>query len=122
MFSHKKSAVKSGDDYCKEKKEDDDMKPETLKTIKLALESDNTVERTLKSRILAACVGTSAPKDLVTSKQARDILGISQPTLLSYSRQGLLTQIRFSCRRIRYDKREVLYLAEHGANNNANPA
>jgi len=93
------------------------MKPETLRLITLALDGDCTVSAADRARILSDCAGTAIPKkDMISGRQAMEILCVSRPTLLRYVKSGLLTQVRISCRKIRYDRHEVLHLAEHGAN------
>lgn len=44
-----------------------------------------------------------------------ELLGISRPTLRAYVRQGLLTQINLSSRKVRFAQEQVEQLASYGA-------
>lgn len=44
-----------------------------------------------------------------------ELLGISRPTLRAYVRQGLLTQINISSRKVRFAQEQVEQLASYGA-------
>ncbi len=52
-------------------------------------------------------VGGKTRLRLLTTREVKAILGISRPTLRAYCRQGLLSQIRYSSRKTRYDAEEV---------------
>lgn len=41
-------------------------------------------------------------REVITAKRAMELLGISRPTLRAYVRQGLLTQINISSRKVRF--------------------
>ena len=43
-----------------------------------------------------------------------ELLGISRPTLRAYVRQGLLTQINISSRKVRFAQEQVEQLASYG--------
>ena len=54
-------------------------------------------------------------REVVTAKRAMELLGISRPTLRAYVRQGLLTQINISSRKVRFAQEQVEQLASYGA-------
>ena len=91
------------------------MKPTTLELIKNVLATDDTVTPAEAKRILDCCRGAKTEKrTLIGAKETQRLLGISKPTLLSWVKQGKLTQIRFSSRLVRYDAAEVNALANNG--------
>ncbi len=51
----------------------------------------------------------------MTAKEAMKLLGVSRPTLRAYVRQGNLTQVNVSPRKIRFYQDEVEQLADYGA-------
>ena len=54
-------------------------------------------------------------REVITAKKAMELLGISRPTLRAYVRQGLLTQINISSRKVRFALEQVEQLASYGA-------
>ena len=54
-------------------------------------------------------------REVITAKKAMELLGISRPTLRAYVRQGLLTQINISSRKVRFAQEQVEQLASYGA-------
>lgn len=91
------------------------MKPTTLELIKNVLATDDTVTPAETKRILDCCRGARTDKrTLIGAKETQRVLSISKPTLLSWVKQGKLTQIRFSSRLVRYDAEEVRTLANNG--------
>lgn len=54
-------------------------------------------------------------REVITAKRAMELLGISRPTLRAYVRQGLLTQINLSSRKVRFAEEQVEQLASYGA-------
>lgn len=59
-------------------------------------------------------------RKLIGARSARELLGapegrpISAPTLRRYVREGKINPIRLSCRKVRYDEREIQKLLNHG--------
>ena len=53
-------------------------------------------------------------REVITAKRAMELLGISRPTLRAYVRQGLLTQINISSRKVRFAQEQVEQLASYG--------
>lgn len=66
--------------------------------------------------ILRAARGTEKPK-IGTIREAAQIMECSERTIERYVRMGLLNQIRFTKRRIRYDLSQVSRLATQGVIN-----
>jgi len=64
--------------------------------------------------VLRAAQGTDKRKP-GTVKQAAEILQCNPRTVQRYADRGLLTQIRITPRRVRYDLNQVTMLAEMGA-------
>ncbi|MFA5688238.1 MAG: helix-turn-helix domain-containing protein [Kiritimatiellales bacterium] len=55
----------------------------------------------------------SKPK-LITRKQAAEILGTCPETIKRYVKRGLIRQINFTCRQVRYDEPEIIEFARIG--------
>jgi len=94
------------------------MKPTTLAIIKTALASDDTV-RPEQAEIILKKLNDTGPRRKPrpgTIKQAAVILDVHPATIRRYAQAGLLTQIRITCRKVRYDLNEVQDLADLGAN------
>ena len=53
-------------------------------------------------------------RNLIDAWTAQEILGVSRATLRSYVKNGLLTQINISSRKVRFDEDEVRRLAYEG--------
>lgn len=69
---------------------------------------------------MKALKGTPKRKPIMP-KEAAEILGVCRRTLLRYERQGKLTRIQISPRKIRYDANEVYSLARGEAYQDATP-
>ena len=85
--------------------------------IKAAIDSDPTATPQERRRILAALKepDTNRKPRLITRKQACEILGgCSTKTISRYVKRGLIREIRFTARRIRFDESEILRLAREG--------
>lgn len=67
-----------------------------------------------REAILAAARGPDSRPRPGTIKQAAEILGTCPRTVERYARRGLLTAIRITPRRVRYDLNAVERLAEQG--------
>jgi len=94
------------------------MKPTTLAIIKTAIASDDTVSPEQAGSILKKFNDTEPRRKPRpgTIKQAAAILDVHPVTIRRYAQAGLLTQIRITCRKVRYDLNEVQELADLGAN------
>lgn len=90
------------------------MKSTTLNLIKTILSGDETVSGEHAAIILRSCKQPTVRRHLVNAKRAMEILEISRPTLRAYVKNGCLTQIKLSQRKIRYDESEVLHFANTG--------
>ena len=66
--------------------------------------------------VLAACNRAQRHRQLVTARKAGETLGCHPKTVERYAKRGLLTVIRFSARKLRYDLDEVEAFANDGLN------
>ena len=85
------------------------MLPNTKTIIETIVGGDATISPEQKQRIQSVLnPQASSPKRiLITTKQAAEILEISTVTLRNYEKKELLTPIRYTARRIRWDRDEV---------------
>ena len=90
------------------------MKDTTIELIRTVLHGDETVTPELTDHVLRACRHKNVHRGLLRAQQAMEILQISRPTLRAYVKQGALTQINFSSRKVRFDEGEVRALAYGG--------
>lgn len=91
------------------------MKPKTLEMIKNLLSMDETVLPEEEMFILDL-IGTAKRKPRPgTIEEAAEILGVHTGTIRRYAKAGLLTPIRITSRKVRYDLNAVEELAHSGA-------
>ena len=90
------------------------MKETTIDLIRTVLRSDETVPPEHLDSILKACRQTAVRRKLIGAKAAMEILQVSRPTLREYVKKGLLEQINFSSRKVRFDESEVQRLSYSG--------
>ena len=92
------------------------MKPTTLAIIETALSSDETVHPEQADSILKRLRAPSSSRKPRpgTIKQAAAILEVHPVTVRRYANAGLLTPIRITARKVRYDLNEVEDLALSG--------
>lgn len=93
------------------------MKSTTLIIIETALSSDETVRPEQADSILEKIQTSSSSQKPRpgTIKEAAKILEVHPVTVRRYAQAGLLTPIRITCRKVRYDLNEVEELAISGA-------
>ena len=93
------------------------MKHETIDVVRSILAADETVTKDKLESVLRNLRQTAAPhRHLIGARQAMAILGgISRPTLRSYVKNGYISQIAFSSRKIRFDENEIRNFADNGA-------
>ncbi len=92
------------------------MKPTTLELIKNVLSTDETIlpeEADCFLKKLRESASGRKPRP-GTIKQAAAILSVHPVTVRRYAQAGLLTPIRITCRKVRYDLNEVEELAMSG--------
>ncbi|VGO13466.1 hypothetical protein PDESU_02023 [Pontiella desulfatans] len=92
------------------------MKPATIELIKNVLSTDDTVLPTDAQKVLkqlAAVNGEQKPRP-GTIKEAARILDVHPVTVRRYAKAGLLSTIRLSARKVRYNLNEVEHLAQAG--------
>lgn len=91
------------------------MKPETLTAIMMLLKADGTVEGDRIKEIMSACRREQRKhRRLVTVRKAAEILACHPKTVQRYADRGLLTLVKFSLRKVRYDQDEVEAFASDG--------
>jgi len=90
------------------------MKPSSIELIRTVLAGDETASPELRDSILRVCRQTVARRHLIGAKEAMGILQVSRPTLRAYVKSGVLNQINFSSRKVRFDEAEVRNLAYRG--------
>ena len=90
------------------------MKPTTIDMIRTILSGDETVDEAHAGSVIRACKQPTVRRHLVSAKRAMEILGISRPTLRAYVKNGCLSQIKLSQRKIRFDESEILHFANTG--------
>ena len=94
---------------------EDNMKQETISGIRTFLAADETVPKDKIETVLRSIRQTTAQhRHLIGARQAMEILGVSRPTLRSYMKQGFITQIAFSSRKVRFDENEIRRFADNG--------
>ena len=90
------------------------MKEMTEMLIRAVLSDDNTVTEEQTDRVLRVCKQPQDHRTLIGPKEAMTILGISRPTLRAYVKRGLIDQIAFSSRKLRFDAETIHRLADRG--------
>lgn len=91
------------------------MKPETYSAIEMLLAADTSVDETRRKDVLAVCRRRQKRhRKLITVRRAAELLDCHPRTVERYAAKGLLTQVRFSPRKIRYDLDEVEAFARNG--------
>ena len=90
------------------------MKEMTKMLIRAVLSDDNTVTEEQTERVLRVCKQLQEHRTLIGPKEAMTILGISRPTLRAYVKRGLIDQIAFSSRKLRFDAETIHRFADRG--------
>ena len=88
----------------------------SLITIETILNADRTIPKGKKDKVMDILLDrtpTPSPKKkrLISTNQAAEILQIHVATVREYARKGVLTPIRFSARKIRFDLDEIEFYA-----------
>jgi uncharacterized protein YfaA (DUF2138 family) len=93
------------------------MKPTTIELIKNVLAADETIPpdeaNVIEKQLKASASGKKTRPG--TIKEAAKILDVHPVTVRRYAQAGLLTPIRITSRKVRYDLNEVQKLAESGS-------
>ncbi len=90
------------------------MKTETLDVIRTILVADETVPKDKIDIVLRNFRQMKTHRHLIGAKQAMEILGVSRPTLRAYVKQGFISQIGFSSRKVRFDEDEIRSFSDNG--------
>lgn len=99
------------------------MKPTTIELIKNVLATDETIPPD-EAKVIEQKLKTSESMEKArpgTIKEAAKILDVHPVTIRRYAQAGLLTPIRITCRKVRYDLNEIEKLASLGAGHNNYP-
>lgn len=86
----------------------------TITAVRMLISADPEADEATIARVVEACKPPQKRRDLITSKEARGILGITRMTLHLWTKCGKLHPIRYSPRNIRYDRAEIENLANNG--------
>lgn len=92
------------------------MKTATIITIETILEADRTIPKAKREKVMDILLDRAPPqpirkKDLITTKQAAEILEIHPVTLRRHAKAGHINVIRYSSRKIRFDRTEIIAYA-----------
>jgi len=94
------------------------MKQETIAAIHsmaaVLLAADETSTGEDRAAITRALAGNTPRRELLTARQAGELLNCCTRSVQNWGRQGRLTPVKFGRRRIRWDKREVEAIAAQG--------
>lgn len=92
------------------------MEPTTRNGISALVRADNSLCEEERQRLIAAVNRAQRPqrRRLGTVGQASAILGVCRRTVERYAREGKLTRIRYSKRRVRYDLDQVQEVLNNG--------
>lgn len=97
------------------------MKDEVASAILTMARADASMSKEQLDALADICRGRGTiRRKLIGARSVRELLGapegrpISAPTLRRYVREGKINPIRLSCRKVRYDEREVQKLLNHG--------
>ena len=88
-----------------------------LKNAFLAMAADPSCTAAEKRFIVDFCSGKFAsaqPQTLIRRREVLQLLGVSEPTLRKYVRDGWIKEIRQSARKIRFAREQVLDFLHHG--------
>lgn len=97
------------------------MKQTTESLIRAILSGDNTVTEDQAEKVLRVCKQPHDHRSLIGPKEAMAILGVSRPTLRAYVKRGLVDQIAFSSRKLRFDAETIHRLANRGGDHIPRP-
>ena len=95
------------------------MRDETLAAIGMLLRADDSVDDAKLKEVLSACRRKQRQhRKLITVGKAAELLGCHPMTVKRYAKKGLLSPIRFSARKVRYDLEEIEAFARDGLDAN----
>lgn len=97
------------------------MRDTTRQMIEMALDGDKTASAPERKAVLAAADGREliAKPKLITRKQTAEILGCSTKTISRYIQTGIIREVRFTARRVRFVEAEIIRLAREGVQDDA---
>lgn len=91
------------------------MKPETLSSIQMLASADPEVSKEQVQHIMRACRATVHHRELISSRMAREMLGVSRVTMSKWVKTCKLHPVRVSSHIYKYDKNEIEGIA-YGCN------
>lgn len=91
------------------------MKPETIASIRLLASADPETTPEQVQHILRACHTTQHHRELIDSRTAREMLGVSRVTMSKWVKACKLHPVRISHHIYKYDKNEIEGIA-YGCN------
>ena len=91
------------------------MNQSTINAIESLLKADSTVTEEQAKSILLCCKQSNTRRHLINAREACSLLSCSRPTLRALVKHGVLQQINFSSRRVRFDFDAVQSFANNGA-------
>lgn len=82
--------------------------PGSRSTLQTVLDVDNTLTE-IEKKLIHQAIGNAGQvrRKLISTKEACEILGVCSMTLRRYEQKGLLTPIRYTPRKIRWDQDEI---------------
>ena len=90
------------------------MQKQTKKHIELALESDPDINKRMRKKALDLLEGKTERRQLITTRYACEILGCHPLTLRRMEKRGHIQAIRYSARRLRWDKNQIIEFSNRG--------
>lgn len=90
------------------------MKPETVNVIRSILAADDSVSKEQLESFIRHFEQSTGACRMIDAKEAMRMLGVSRPTLRSYVKAGLISQILYSPRRVMFDEEEIRRFAFAG--------
>lgn len=91
------------------------MLQSTITAVRMLIAADPETDDATVERIVLACkTKPTERKDLINSRAAAAIIGVSRQTLHSYTKRGLVHPIHHSKRQVRFDRAEIESFAANG--------
>ncbi len=90
---------------------------ETKEVIRTLAQTANDLDPATCKALLAVIDGEKKRSKLLSTKDASELLGVHVATIRLYGKNGLLTPIKFTARRIRWREDQLQDLMMKGASN-----
>ena len=92
----------------------------TKEVIRTLAQTANDLDPATCKALLAVIDGEKRRSRLLSTKAAAEMLGVHVATLRLYGKQGLLTPVRFTARKIRWSEEDISTFMMTGASSNGN--